>query len=410
MNGPKRPRVAILHQGCVPNYREAFFRRLGAIAQRDYVVFHGDPEPDSGVVAAQPPFAFHHVAVRNRFLRVLGRKLVYQPVFARIAFGRYDALVVGHEIKYFVNLALLLWFRVLGKPVLFWGFGTGQDFWDEKRGKLGKAATRVINAGKNALVRAASGYLAYTESGVASVMRAGMPRDRIAVLNNTIELEGEIAAHARAQSLDRAALRRELGVAENAVVFLFVGRLLAGKRVEELIHAVRALRDDGIAAEALIVGDGPERKSLESAAAGLTVCHFLGAVHDVEGISRIYRASDALVIPGYVGLAVNRGFAHGMPVITVRSDLHSPEIDYVEDGGNGLILAPGDGFREGLRAFASDPELRRRLSGGALATRDRLDLGRMVDAFDGAVAAALRRAGKAALTARPASDFRSPAE
>jgi glycosyltransferase involved in cell wall biosynthesis len=397
------PRIAILHQGCVPNYREAFFRRLGATPGRDYVVFYGEPEPGSGVVAAQPPYRFHSQFVRNRFMRILGRRLVYQPVFRAIAFGGYDALVIGHEVKYFVNLLLLFWFRLMGKPVLFWGFGTGQDFWDQDRGPVGRSFSRLVNAGKQLLVRSASGYLAYTDSGVATVVRAGMKRDRIRVLNNTIDLDEEILFHARARDLDRAALRATWGIASDATVFTFVGRLLAGKKVEGLIAAVRALRDAGIAAETIIVGDGPERAALEAVAAGALWCHFFGPVHDVEGIARIYRASDALVIPGYVGLAVNRGFAHGVPIITIQSDLHSPEIDYVEDGSNGLILAP-DGFRDGLKQFATNAALRERLGRGALATRDKLDLGRMVAAFDDGVAAALRRAGggDVSLTERPA--------
>jgi glycosyltransferase involved in cell wall biosynthesis len=383
------PRIAILHQGCVPNYRQAFFNRLGAIRSRDYVVFHGEPEPGSGVVAAKPPFAFKNEFVRNRFVRVMGRRLVYQPVFWRVAFGGYDALVIGHEVKYFMNLALLYWFRLFGKPVLFWGFGTGQDFWDETRGPLGRAFTRVVNAAKRFLVRSASGYLAYTESGVANIERAGMARERIRVLNNTIDLDEEIAFHAKAQSLDRVSLRRGWNIAPDAVVFTFVGRLLAGKRVEDLIRAMKALRADGVNVETIVVGDGPERAALEGEADGASWCHFLGAVHDVDGISRIYRASDALAIPGYVGLAVNRGFAHGMPVITMESDLHSPEIDYVEAGANGLNLTPGDGFRAGLRLFAEDAALRDRLAQGALATRDKLDLGRMVAAFDDGVVSAL---------------------
>ena len=387
------PRIAILHQGCVPNYREAFFRRLDAIRSRDYVVFYGDPEPGSGVIAAPLPYRFKSEFVRNRVVHIAGRRLVYQPVFWRIATGGYDALVIGHEIKYFMNLVLLFWFRLLGKPVLFWGFGSGQDFWDEERGSFGRAMTRLINFGKRLLVRSASGYLAYTESGVATIERAGMKRDRIRVLNNTIDLDEEVAAHAKAQSLDRATLRRGWDIAPDAVVFTFVGRLLAGKRVEELIRAVGALRKDGVAAEAIVVGDGPERASLEAEAKAASWCHFFGAVHDVDSISRIYRASDALVIPGYVGLAVNRGFAHGMPVITIDSDLHSPEIDYVQTGANGLVLLEHR-FTEGLRMFAEDAELRARLAQGALVTRDKLDLGRMVAAFDDGVAGVLRRSSK----------------
>ena len=67
------PRIAILHQGCVPSYRRTFYERLGEKRARDYVVFHGQAEPGSGIAAAEPPFGFQHVEVRNRFWRVLGR-------------------------------------------------------------------------------------------------------------------------------------------------------------------------------------------------------------------------------------------------------------------------------------------------------------------------------------------------
>jgi glycosyltransferase involved in cell wall biosynthesis len=395
------PRIAILHQGCIPNYRDAFFRRLAADGARRYVVFHGDPEPGSGVVAAKPPFDFDNVAIRNRFFRILGRRLVYQPVFRKIAFGGFDALVVGHEVKYFMNLALLLWFKLAGKPVLFWGFGGGQDFWDERRGPIGRAVTALVNAGKRTLLRLAAGYLVYTESGVAPLCRAGMPRARVSVLNNTIELDDEIANHEVVRALDRAALRRDFRIAPNAVVLTFVGRLLAEKKVEVLIEAGRKLRAAGDDIEIVIVGDGPERRSLEAAAGGAAWCHFLGAVHDAPRIARVFRVSDALVIPGYVGLAVNRAFAHGLPVITMTSRWHSPEIDYVEDGVNGQILPPS-GFVAGLGHFAGDAELRARLAEGALLTRGKLDLGRMTRAFDDGVAAALERAGVPALSERPA--------
>ena len=144
----RHARVAILHQGCVPIYRRAFYERLATIGQRDYVVFHGEPEPGTDVVAATPPFTFEHIEVRNRFWRVAGRTLVYQPVFAKIARGGFDALVIGHEVKYLANLALALLFRALGKPVLLWGFGRNVDTLKEFRSPMGRGrnATPVISA------------------------------------------------------------------------------------------------------------------------------------------------------------------------------------------------------------------------------------------------------------------------
>src|SRR5262249_26973369 len=90
-------------------------------------------------------------------------------------------------------------------------------------------------------------------------------------------------------------------------------------------------------------------------------------------------------------LAVNHAFAHGLPVITCHSDIHSPEIEYVEDGSNGLILPSLGDLSQGLLRFASSNDLRARLTAGALQSREKLDLQHMVDAFDAAVSRAIRR-------------------
>jgi glycosyltransferase involved in cell wall biosynthesis len=386
------PRVAILHQGCVPTYRQAFYERLGAIAERDYVVFHGEAEPATGIATAAPPFGFEHVEVRNRFWRVLGRTLVYQPVFLRIACGGFDALVIGHEVKYLANIALALYFRARGKPVLLWGFGRNLDITKERRSRLGRWVGRAVRSAQTWMLRVATDFLAYTGRGADHAMRSGMPRDRVTVLNNTIDISGEIAAHARAQSLDRSALRRDLGLSAEAVVFLFVGRLNAPKRVDALIEAVGTLRrQEPMAIEVLVVGSGPAESQLRDLAGGNAWCRFLGQVQDSDALGRIFRASDAVVIPGYVGLAVNHAFAHGLPVITCQSEVHSPEIEYIKPAVNGLILHSVQDLGGGLRQFASSSELRRRLAAGALSSREKLDLRNMVEAFDQGVSRALGR-------------------
>jgi glycosyltransferase involved in cell wall biosynthesis len=387
-----KPRIAILHQGCVPTYRRAFYERLAATPERRYVVFHGEPEPGTGIAAAAPPFAFENVEVHNRFWRIFGRTLVYQPVFTRVARGEFDALVVGHEVKYLTNIALMLLFRMLGKPVLLWGFGRNLDTFKHGRSALGRAFGHGVHFAQICMLRLATDFLAYTQSGATHAIRAGLAADRVSVLNNTIDISGEIAAHARAQLLDRSELRRELGLSPGSIVLLFVGRLIAPKRADALLEAVLELRRRGCPnIEVLVVGSGPEEARLRAIAQGQAWCKLLGEHRDLDPLSRMFRASDAVVIPGYVGLAVNHALAHGLPVITCQSDIHSPEIEYIEDGSNGLILPSLQDLGSGLLRFASSSELRARLRAGALHSRERLDLQRMVDAFDAAVGRAIRR-------------------
>jgi glycosyltransferase involved in cell wall biosynthesis len=318
--------------------------------------------------------------------------LVVQPAIFSVLFGGYAALVIGHEMKYVSNLVLMVAFRLAGKPVLFWGFGPSYDPDDLGRGRMGRLLTKVLSACKTTFIRMATDFMTYTESGAAFVARAGLPPDRITVLWNTIDISAEITAHDAMCRRDRAEVRRSLGLSPDAVVLLFLGRLLASKRVDLLLKAGRAVRQRcKVPIEIMIVGDGVEAERLRAEFERDPNVHFAGAIYETERLAAYLYAADALVIPGFVGLAVNQAFAHGLPVVTCASDLHSPEIEYVMKDVNGLILDGEEGLVDGLVRLAETPELRRTLAEGALATRERLDLRRMVVGFDGAVARALGR-------------------
>src|SRR5262249_20245830 len=141
-----------------------------------------------------------------------------------------------HEVKYLANMLLVITFRAMGKPVLLWGFGRNLDILP--RSRLGRGLGHVIRYAQGRMLRLATDFMAYTQSGADHVLRAGIAEDRVTVLNNTIDISGEVSAHARAQSLDRAALRAEMGLLAEGAVFLFVGRLNGPKRVDALIKAV----------------------------------------------------------------------------------------------------------------------------------------------------------------------------
>src|SRR3546814_10936949 len=93
-------KIAVLHQGFVPTYRKPFFELLNRTSASDYVVFHGDPPTGSGWTAAEEPYDFPNVRIANREIAVAGRLAIWQPVVRTIAAGAYDAVVIGHEVKF----------------------------------------------------------------------------------------------------------------------------------------------------------------------------------------------------------------------------------------------------------------------------------------------------------------------
>lgn len=383
-------RVAVVHHGFVPTFRAPFFERLCATSDIEYVIFHGEPPPGEGFRAAAEPYAFVNHRVRNRTLRVAGRSVVWQSILGPIVRGDYDAAVLGAELKFPANLAVAGALRAAGRPVVIWGQGV------DKADDLGGNAIRRVVAGvKPQIARMANGYLAYTDRGRSRLEAVGVDPARLTVVRNTLDVGAQRMLHERLASCDEPALRDSLGVARDAVVLLYVGRVYREKRVDELVELARELagREGLPPVEIVVIGDGPDLDRVQQLAAGVPGVRFEGEVYEPETLARWLRAATALVIPGKVGLAVNHALAHGVPVLTRASDLHAPEVEYLHHDVNGLLV-PGShaDFCAAVAAVAADPERQRALSEGALASRDGLDLGVMVAAFDGGVRRALATA------------------
>ncbi|HYA68667.1 MAG TPA: glycosyltransferase family 4 protein [Acidimicrobiales bacterium] len=149
---------------------------------------------------------------------------------------------------------------------------------------------------------------------------------------------------------------------------VFVGRLVPAKRPDRFVALVAALRDRGLALDAAIVGDGPQRGALEGPAAAAGV-ELVGRVDDVAG--RL-RGADLLVLPsrpageGMPGVLIEAGLS-GVPVVTTAVPGAST---VVEPGHTGEVV-PVDDFEALASATAglvSDP-VRRRVMGTAARAR-----------------------------------------
>lgn len=384
-----RPRVLISQQGCIPIYRKSFFSRLNEASDIDFVVVHGRAPTGSDIIEALPPFDFPNIHVKNHEFRILGRRFIWQPVVAQAIAGNFDGAVLGEEIKYLSNIIIALAMRLRGRPVLLWGFGYHQydrpvSTWYQK------AISGVATWLKRLLNRYISGYLVYTAGGEKALRDMGMPANHIAVLRNTVDTEREARLRdAVAQEpIDQVAV--QLGLRADATKLLYLGRLVPMKRVDLLIEYARHCAERRRKIDVIIFGKGSEEVRLRSMATGLDNIRFYR--HDDLQLARALRVSSAVVIPGYMGLAATHSFAHGVPVITRLEQSHSPEVEYIVDGANGLMLpeAP-DAFFSALDAFVDDADLQKRLSAGAVETAKMLEMSYMVRTFRDFVRRALGR-------------------
>lgn len=123
-----------------------------------------------------------------------------------------------------------------------------------------------------------------------------------------------------------------------------VGRLSSEKGHAGLLEAFADLRGRGVGAQLVLVGDGPERDSLERQGVALGIAdavRFEGRMEEQETLAEIARA-DLLVLPSFMeGLPVVLMEAMALSVPVVASRVAGiPEL--VEDRKEGILFRPAD--------------------------------------------------------------------
>lgn len=207
------------------------------------------------------------------------------------------------------------------------------------------------------------------------------PQSKFVVIRLGIELDERVGGGEEA----RRATRRMLGVAEDAFVVGWVGRMTAVKRTDDVVRALRNLVDRGIGAHLLLVGDGPDREHLERYAHELGVirrCLFVGYQDDV---GRFYEAIDVLLLPSAnegTPVSVIEALAARRPAVATRVGGTS---DVLRDGVDGFLVEAGDAdaLGERLAELATDPARREQMGAeGRARVLERYAVDRLVDDVD----------------------------
>lgn len=126
--------------------------------------------------------------------------------------------------------------------------------------------------------------------------------------------------------------RKRYGIGEQECTIVFVGRLVREKNLAMLADVFADLRARNIAYRGVIVGDGPERSSLESR---IPDAVFTGFLHD-EDLAQAYASSDVFFFPSETetfGNVTLEAMASGLPAVGANAT-----------GSRSLILPGRTGF------------------------------------------------------------------
>jgi glycosyltransferase involved in cell wall biosynthesis len=200
--------------------------------------------------------------------------------------------------------------------------------------------------------------LCVSEDLYAECLRAGVAEENCVLLENGIDSE-----HFRRRTSIVEAKAR-FGIPANRHVIGAVGRLSPEKGFEVLLQALVRLRQAGLDACVLLVGEGEERTRLVALAAELRIAehvHFVGHMDDPRPA---YESLDAYALSSYregMPNVVLEALAMMVPVVATHV-AGVPRL--IEHEVNGLLLEPGDAtaLAANLRRLLTDHELQRRLA------------------------------------------------
>ena len=157
--------------------------------------------------------------------------------------------------------------------------------------------------------------------------------------------------------------RSQFGFADDEVILVTVGRLVARKAVDQLISLIE--RFQGLAIRLLVLGSGPEEHKLRELAKAKHVekqIEFMGQVGESEKF-RLLQISDLYVSTSQhegFGLVFLEAMACGLPIVCYD---FGGQTDFLQDWESGHLVPLNDleTFREGCLQLIRDPGRRERV-------------------------------------------------
>jgi glycosyltransferase involved in cell wall biosynthesis len=146
-------------------------------------------------------------------------------------------------------------------------------------------------------------------------------------------------------------------------IILYVGRLHHEKMVDDIIKMFACIQKYGLSARLRIIGDGIERRKLESMATALGIkdkIDFLGSKPNGE-LARYYKSADVFVSP-LTGSSFREAALCELPIVAYNIDWVKGFLVHEE---NALLVEKGDveGMAKQVIRVLEDKELAKKVSG-----------------------------------------------
>jgi glycosyltransferase involved in cell wall biosynthesis len=362
----------IVVQRVVPHYRVAFFDLLSRELRKincKLIVLYG--KELSGTVPKTAKIEDFHwaVKIKNRYFKILGIEVVWQPVLNFVKGA--DLIIIEQASRLLVNYLLIALCVLNVKRVAYWGHGRNFQKNDDYI---------FFEKWKSLLSSKVDWWFPYTKKGEDIVAGLGFPKSKINVVWNSIDTLSLVKKRREVSEGVLNSIKARLGIASENIA-IFCGGLYAEKKLGFLLEACGIVRRQVPDFSLIIIGDGPDLNIVQRHMERNDWIYYVG---EVTGENRIpyFELCKLTVMPGLVGLVIIDSFIFDAPLVTVSHNLHSPEIEYLENGVNGFITPPSiEEYSSKIVELLNNPQKRIGLLKGCQESANKYSIEDMVKNF-----------------------------
>jgi glycosyltransferase involved in cell wall biosynthesis len=324
-------------------------------------VVHGlSGEQEGHKLSKKQQIYFDHILVKSTYRRFNWDFAVYQRIYQELKHNNFRTVLMPMEKK---HIFLILFLYAL-KFIFNFRLASYNHHYKNKGPKANRVRSFVDKKICCLMTKLYDVVVYYTEKGMRrSIEKKIVDKRKAFFASNTIDVESIFSI------TDENDIKPEDNI-------LFIGRIVPSKRIDILIEYFQEIKKSLKGCKLFIIGDGPELEKYNKLSKRIKDVYWLGGIVGEEVISRYAQISKIAFVPGHSGLSINHSFAYGKPYVTLERETHPPEIDYLVNGKNGLILSLDDkenNIKKILRLLTDDTYYSE-MSAAALETAKQLTL------------------------------------
>jgi 1,2-diacylglycerol 3-alpha-glucosyltransferase len=297
-------KIAIIYP-YIPHYRKAIIDELSASVNFDYVIFADSRK----IINSIPNYFLNDNTLFREAKWHNFNCLGFQSGLLKCIFNyEFDCLIFLGNPYYISSWLYALIARLNGKKIVFWTHG-----WI-KKDKIIKKNIR------NLFYRISHILFLYGNRARNVGLNYEFKESQLSVIYNSLDYDVQKFVRNSIVNSPNKYIKylNTIGLKDNGNYLAYVGRLMAASKLDQLILSAKILREKyNIALTIVLIGDGPERNSLEELANDNNInIIFLGETYDEWKIGPILFKARLVISPGKVGLTALHSLAYGTPVLT----------------------------------------------------------------------------------------------